>query len=60
MYCIIISLASLGLVGAASAAAYPIGWALGDLYEKRKTAKAAAAAAPATAGTQTLKVSVAA
>ena len=60
MYCIIISLASLGLVGAASGAAYPIGWALGDLYEKRKATKAAAAAAPATAGAQTLEVSVAA
>ena len=60
MYCIIISLASLGLVGASMAAAYPIGWALGDLYEKRKAAKAAAATAPTTAGAHTLKVPIAA
>ena len=44
MLCIVYALAQLGLVMAVSAAFYPVGWLLGDLYEKRKEARAARAA----------------
>ena len=52
MLCIVYALAQLGLMGAVMVAAYPVGWALGDLYEKRKEARAARAAigAPTTVG----------
>ena len=43
MLCIVYALAQLGLMGAVMVAAYPVGWALGDLYEKRKAARAARA-----------------